>query len=371
VKPGWKEKRTVTERKPIRVGFIGTGWAERVQIPMFRLAGLTIQAVCSGNPEKARQAAQRHQIPQVFETWQALVAADTVDLVTIATPPHLHRAMAIAALQAGKHVICEKPMALNVAEAEAMLAAAQAAPNQLAIIDHELRFHPQRIHLRQLIKDGYIGHVLLVNIAAQAGSRLNPATPWGWWDDAAQGGGMLGAIGSHMLDLSRWLVGKIDRISAQLQIGHFYRQEQATGVQRQVTADDHAQILLRFANGAQGSITVSGLIPGGAGNEILIVGTQGALTLDPQDRLWGTRGEEMSKGDWQPIETGFPAQLPDEASGSQPYAAGTFYFAQALAALPSGQASLPEAASFYDGLAVQRALDAAQRSHRQQIWAEV
>jgi predicted dehydrogenase len=191
----------MADANPIRVGFIGTGWAERVQIPLFRLGGLTIQAICSGNPEKARQAAQKHQIPQVFETWQALVAADTVDLVSIVTPPPLHRSIALAALQAGKHVICQKPTALNVEEAEAMLAAAQAAPNQLAIIDHELRFHPQRIHLRQLIKDGYIGHVLLVNIAAQSGSRLNPTTPWRWWDDATQGGGMLGYRQPHARSL--------------------------------------------------------------------------------------------------------------------------------------------------------------------------
>jgi predicted dehydrogenase len=361
----------MADANPIRVGFIGTGWAERVQIPLFRLGGLTIQAICSGNPEKARQAAQKHQIPQVFESWQALVAADTVDLVSIVTPPPLHRSIALAALQAGKHVICEKPTALNVEEAEAMLAAAQAAPNQLAIIDHELRFHPQRIHLRQLIKDGYIGHVLLVNIAAQSGSRLNATTPWRWWDDAAQGGGMLGAIGSHMLDLSRWLIGKIDRLSAQLQIGHFYRQDPATGMRRQVTADDHAQIMLRFANGAQGSITVSGLVPGGAGNETLIIGTQGALRLDPEDRLWEVHREGFSKGDWQLIKTGFPEQLPNGVPGSQPYAVGTFYLAQALAALPADHVVLPEAASFYDGLAVQRALDAARRSHREQVWVEV
>jgi hypothetical protein len=93
--------------------------------------------------------------------------------------------------------------------------------------------------------------------------------------------------------------------------------------------------------------------------------------LDAQDRLWGARGEDLSKGNWQLIETGFLEQLPDGVSGSQPYAVGAFYLAQALAALPADKAILPEAASFYDGLAVQRALDAARRSHREQIWVAV
>ncbi len=177
----------MSNHKLIRVGFIGAGWSERVQIPMFRLGGLTVQAITSGNPDNAQRAAKNLEIPEVYSTWQELVASPTVDVISIVAPPHLHRAIAVAALQAGKHVICEKPTALNVAEAEAMLAAAQAAPNQLAIIDHELRFHPQRVYLRRLVKEGYIGSVLLVNISVLSGSRLNPATHWHWWSDAERG----------------------------------------------------------------------------------------------------------------------------------------------------------------------------------------
>src|SRR5262245_46350706 len=226
--------------KQIRVGFIGTGWAERTQIPMFRLGGLTVQAICAGHPENAQRAAQNLDIPQVYQKWQDLIASDTAELVSITTPPHLHAEIAVAALRAGKHVICEKPTALNVAEAEAMLAAAQASPGQLAIIDHELRFHPARLHLRRLLKDGYVGSVLLVSLSVLNGSRLHPDTPWSWWNDAEKGGGMLGAVGSHMLDQGRWLVGRIDMLNAQLQTGHFYRTDPATGSQRRVTADDHA-----------------------------------------------------------------------------------------------------------------------------------
>jgi predicted dehydrogenase len=341
-------------------------------MPMFRRGGLTVQAICAGNPDHARRAAQKLEIPEVYNTWRELLESPTVDLVSIVTPPHLHCEIAVAALQAGKHVICEKPTALNVTEAEAMLAAAQAAPNQLAIIDHELRFHPQRSRLRQLVKEGYVGTPLLVTINVHSGSRLNPATPWTWWSNAEQGGGMLGAIGSHMLDQCRWLLGKIDRLVAQLQIAHYYRQDSLTGNRRQVTADDHAHLLVRFTSGVQGSMTVSGITPGPAGSELTLVGTQGALKLDSQDQLWGAQGEDLVKGNWQPIVTGFPENLPESVPAASGFSVGTYYLAQALAqALPAGKTILPEAASFYDGLAAQRALDAARRSHREQAWVAV
>jgi predicted dehydrogenase len=206
--------------------------------------------------------------------------------------------MAIAALQAGKHVICEKPMALNVAEAEAMLAAAQAAPNQLAIIDHELRFHPQRIHLRRLLREGYVGELIAVHLDRLGSERLNPALPWGWLSDVERGGGMLGAVGSHLLDLARWLVGRIDNLTAQLQIGHARRQDPVTGIAQPVTADDHAHLLLRFANHAQGTLTASGLTPGGYGMSITLIGAKGALRLDNQDQLWGAQGDALHQGQW-------------------------------------------------------------------------
>ncbi len=352
----------------LRVGFVGSGWSDRVQIPVFRLGGLTPQAIASANPERARRVAAAHQLPEAYDSWRELIASPTVDIVSICTPPHLHAEIAIAALAAGKHVICEKPTALAVDEAEAMLAAAQAAPDRLAIMDHELRFHPQRLHLRQLIKEGYVGSVLQARFDRLGGDRLDPQQPWTWWSDAAQGGGMLGALGSHLIDLARWLIGRIEALTAQLQIGHLYRTDPSSGFQRQVTADDHADLLLRFANGALGSITVSGLTPGGYGMSILVVGTEGALKLDNQDQLFGMKGKYPG-GEWEPIrpKINLPAieGLPNQGS----FAVGSYYLAQTLAmSLPMGETLLADAASFYDGLVVQRSLDVARRAHQIRGW---
>lgn len=355
----------------LRVGFVGTGWTEKVQIPMFRRAGLTLQAICSGNPENAKRVAAAADLPETHDDWQTLVTSDSVDIVSIVTPPHLHAEIAIAALQAGKHVICEKPTALNVAEAEAMFAAAQAAPNQLAIIDHELRYHPQRIQMRQLIRDGYVGNLIHVKFERLGGERLNPAPPWRWWDDATRGGGMLGAVGSHLLDMARWTVGRIDALSAQLQTVHLYRQDAEENNQR-VTADDHAHLQLHFANDISGTMTVSGITPSGYGMNTLAVGNKGALRLDNEDQLWGAQGDAFHRGDWQRVETDFPAAEITDLAGQNPFAIGTYYLGKRLAeALPAEEYFLEEAASFYDGLVVQRMLDAARKSHSEQIWVEL
>jgi predicted dehydrogenase len=352
----------------LRVGFIGSGWTDSTQIPTFRLGGLTPQAIASANPAKAHAVAEKHGVPEVYDSWQELVASKNVDIVSICTPPHLHKEIAVAALQAGKHVISEKPTALNVNEAEEMLAAAQAAPNQLAIVDHELRFHPQRLQMRQMIREGYIGSVLHAQLDRLGSERLNLDLPWNWWCDVDQGGGMLNALGSHQLDLARWMVGRIEALTAQLQIGHLYRTD-IDGSVRQVTADDHAQLLLRFDNGAQGSITVSGLTPGGWGMSILVVGTDGALKLDNQDQLWGMRGSAYPGGEWEAIRPRHAPANMAELPNQRAFGIGTYFMAQMLAmSLPMGEVLLADAASFYDGLVVQRAIDAARVAHQNGAW---
>jgi predicted dehydrogenase len=139
-----------------------------------------------------------------------------------------------------------------------------------------------------------------------------------------------------------------------------------------VTADDHAQVMLRFANGAQGSITVSGLTPGGWGMSIVAVGTDGVLKLDNQDQLWGMRGGAYPDGEWEPIRPRHApanlAELPNQRS----FGIGTYYFAQMLAmSLPMGEVMLDDAASFYDGLVVQRGLDAARMAHQSGAWLKL
>ena len=363
---------TAINARPVRVGYIGAGWADRTQIPTYRLAGLTAQAVCARRLERAQGVAERHLIPETYATWQELIASPQVDVVSIVTPPHLHAEIASAALAAGKHVICEKPAALNASQVEKMLAAAQAAPDKLAIIDHELRFNPARAHLRRLLRKGYTGSPLYVHLTWYGSGRLDPRQPWDWQSDAERGGGMVGALGSHLYDLARWLMGRVDGLSAQLQIGHFARHDPAANAQRQVTADDAAYFQLQFGGGVQGRVEISALRPGGKGMTVLVVGTTGALRIDEDDTLWGMQGAAYPEGEWQRLP--LPGEAVDLSAlrSRSPFTVGCYYFGRALAAaLRSDAPDLPDAATFYDGLAVQRGLDAARRSAREQAWVRL
>lgn len=359
--------------REVRVGFIGAGWTERIQIPCFRLAGLTAQAICASKPENAQRVAANLEIPETYNSWQDLVRSDTIDLVSIVTPPHLHAEIAVAALRAGKHVICEKPTALNVAEAEDMFAAAQAVPNQLAIIDHELRFHPQRAHLRRLVREGYVGTPLSIELDWLYRRGLDPQQPWGWINDAEKGGGSLGAIGSHLVDQARWIVGRIDGLAAQLQTAHFLRPDPTGNGSRRVTSDDSAYLMIQFDAAVQGRIHVNALYPEDRGMSILLVGTEGALKLDTDDRLWGQKFSDHPTGAWTKniweeltvADESRDLPLPNRRA----FTVACYYLGKTLnEALRRGKTYIPDAATFYDGLVVQRVLDAARRSSRERAW---
>src|SRR5260221_13309279 len=172
-----------------RVGIIGTGWGARVQVPAFREAGLEVVAIAAQDTEKTRRTAAELGLTP-FDDWRALLAGD-IDLITIVTPPSEHLAMATTALDAGKHVLCEKPTALNTFEAEQLVAAAAKQPSQLALIDHELRFLPSFRTARSLD----LGGVRYVEIRYASPVRGDRTRQWNWWSDAAHGGCGGGAVG--------------------------------------------------------------------------------------------------------------------------------------------------------------------------------
>jgi len=199
----------------LRVGVIGTGFGSTVQIPAFRAhPRVEVVAVASGRPGKARKVAEEFGVPHAFDAYADLVPAD-LDLVSITAPPDLHHPMTMAAVAAGRHVLCEKPMALSAAEAAEMLAAAERA-RVVHLIDHELRFNPNRRKVKRLIAEGFLGQPRHALITAMSPGRRDPTLPWGWWYDAARGGGLLGAVGSHQIDLLRYWLGEIESASGTL-----------------------------------------------------------------------------------------------------------------------------------------------------------
>ena len=337
-----------------RIGIIGTGWGARVQVPAFREAGLEVVAIAGHDAERTRRIAGQLDV-KPFDDWHALIESD-VDLVTIVTPPSEHLQMATATLDAGKHVLCEKPTALNVDEATRLVAAAQKHPDRLALIDHELRFLPSFRAARERMND--LGGVRYTEVRYASPSRGDRTREWNWWSDADHGGGIWGAVGSHFVDTLRFLGMEIEAVQATLRT--IIAERPFENGTRPVTSDDFASVNLRSAGGVIAAITLSTVASGpDEPSTITIHGEEGAMRLAGEELLTAMRGEPFTVAS----SAGRSDRKGNSAGGA--FGSGTYLLGRALlAALDNGDRdALANAATFDDGLAQQRVLDAARASN--------
>lgn len=333
-----------------RIGIIGTGWGARVQVPAFREAGLEVVAIAGHDPERTRRVAGQLDI-EPFDDWRALIASN-VELVTIVTPPSEHVEMATAALDAGKHVLCEKPTALNAAEAGKLVAAAEKSRDRLALIDHELRFLPSFSAARERVKE--LGGIRYAEVRYASPGRGDRSRAWNWWSDAEQGGGIWGAVGSHFVDALRFLGMEIESVQATLQT--IISERPFENGTRRVTSDDFASINLRLSAGAIATMTFSAVASGpDEPTTLTIHGEEGALRLVGEELLTAMRGEPFTVA----TSAGRSDRRGNSAGGA--FGSGTYLLGRALrSALEDGdRTALSLAATFEDGLAQQRVLDAA------------
>lgn len=346
----------------IGIGVIGTGFARRVQIPAFlRCEGVRVASVASHNIDNAKATADESAAGHFTDDWRETVAHNDVDLICITTPPYLHREQTLAAIANGKNVLCEKPMAMNVAEAEEMAAAARNS-GKLMLIDHELRFQPGRRVARQFIRDGKLGNIRNVKHIFQAPHRGDASLPWNWWSDAKAGGGALGAIASHVIDGFRWLLDtEISSVSCQLQ-SHIKQRTDPNGDVRDVTSDDETLMMLRLnrcaaAKDATGIVSISMCEHPNYVSRFEIYGERGTLLIDHNGGLrFAAAGSEFSSID---VDLGANIDgLPDTG-----FARAFVSFAPFIVdGIRSDASSIEDAATFDDGVMIQRVIDAARLS---------
>ncbi|MSQ22581.1 MAG: Gfo/Idh/MocA family oxidoreductase [Dehalococcoidia bacterium] len=160
----------------MRIGVIGVGFGSRVQIPGFQSESLEVVAVCTRRREGAERSAQEHGIPGVYTDYRQMRQHPGLDAVSIATPPASHHEIALAALNAGKHVLCEKAFAMNQAEARAMWQKAEQT-GLTAMVAHEFRFAPARAYVKELLQQGYVRDIRSVHINLFMGPTRMPSGP--------------------------------------------------------------------------------------------------------------------------------------------------------------------------------------------------
>ncbi|MCE7986279.1 MAG: gfo/Idh/MocA family oxidoreductase [Caldilinea sp. CFX5] len=203
----------------VRVGVIGTSWyADLVHLPNLKSHPQAhLAAICGRNAGRTQEMADKYNIPAIYTDYREMITQAQLDAVVIATPDDLHYAMTMAALDAGLHVICEKPLAMNATEARAMTEKAEAVGIKHMVF-FTARWMPHYRYLHQLVSEGYIGRPYLFQIRYLGGFGRKGLYRWRF--DAQRSNGMLGDLGSHMIDLAHWLVGDITRVSGKLGIAN-------------------------------------------------------------------------------------------------------------------------------------------------------
>lgn len=353
-----------------KVGIIGTGFGAKVHAPMMDhhegFHVVAISSVSRGNIEEARNVSG---IDKVYTDWQQMLEQETLDLVVVASAVNLHKEMAVAAFKKGVHVVCEKPMAFDTEETKKMISARDHA-GKWGLINHEFRFLPARTKVKEILESGRLGKVLHVRyLCSFANYTALISKPRGWLGQEENGGGMLGALGSHMIDsLQWWLDSTFNEVFSQLPI-HIPSQTDQNGNKERRTADDAFQIIGTLENGT--TVTVE-LISAALQTEntwrLEVFGTEGTLVmLDDKKVLLSVENTPFEE-----VEL-----VPDlEAPLSMPQIAARYYngFQRALDALHgtlfSGKKH-PYLADFEAGSSTQKVLDAVRKSAREGRKAEV
>lgn len=369
---------------PIGAAVVGTGFGLFTHVRALRMAGFEVRAIIGRDLAKTKARAAPLGIARAANDLPALLNDDPqIRLVTVATPPHAHAGPVLQALAAGRHVVCEKPFARDLVEARLMVKAAREA-GVVALLGAEFRYDSAQALLARVVHAGMIGDPLLFHRiyqqpGNQAGEQDEPLADW--WIDAAQGGGFLGAFGTHMIDQVRATVGDITAVSAILR-------KLSTG-RPSMTSDDYYNVQLHCANGCMAVIEAAMCLPGPFTMGTRVAGTTGAAWIQSgaafgePEQVWlqdaqGARAlpmpPELTNSAPEPFPVTELIQTEMDRWHTQGFDVAPYakLFGQARALILGQPTPLPDpAADFRDAAAGQAVLDAARASAEAGQWIAV
>jgi predicted dehydrogenase len=287
----------------IRVGLIGAGGNVRNRhIPGFQqVEGVEIVGVANRTLESSRTVADQFNLSQVYSGWQELLEDDSINAVCIGTWPYMHRAITLAALEKGKHVLTEARMAATAQDAGDMLAASQAHPELVCQLTPTSTTYKIDNLIKRLVNDGSVGEVLSVELQALQNRFADLGGKLHWRHDWKMSGYNTLNIGASYESMMRWL-GRGNRVMAMSKVHVPYRSDEK-GEMVSVSIPDHMNILYELANGAQVHMRMSATTGLSTGNQTWIYGTEGTIHIDQQQKVFAGR-----RGDDQLIEVPNPAE---------------------------------------------------------------
>ena len=284
----------------VRVGVVGTSWwPDWLYLPVLKgHAQVSLSAICGRNRDRAGEMAAKYAIPAVYTDYEEMFRLGNLDAVVIAVPDDLHYTIAMAAMEAGLHVLGEKPMAFNLEQARKMCAKAEAARVKHMIF-FTYRWVPYIRALERLLSQGTIGRVLDVQFTYIGDYARGAEYQWKW--DRQHGLGVLGDLGSHLIDMARLTVGEIARVQASLNVR--IPKAHPAG-ESYPAANDSATLALQFANGAAGTIFASAGVQLGSRGQvqrILLAGEEGTLEVTSDWTGYSLRGLRGSETEFQEL----------------------------------------------------------------------
>ncbi|NLC56362.1 MAG: Gfo/Idh/MocA family oxidoreductase [Armatimonadetes bacterium] len=301
--------------KPLRFAVVGLGMGQAHCHDINDARGAELVAVCDLVPERVEAMTKAYGCRGTTDFAEILAAPD-IDVVNIATPSGMHAEHTIAALRAGKHVICEKPPEVTVAKVDSMIAAQRETGKKLMII-FQSRFEPLYRRLRQTIQDGRLGRLIGVHATVHWYREQSYFTCPGMWKGtwALDGGGSLANQGVHTVDLIQWLCGPVVEVYGKYGV---YAHD--------IEAEDKTVAVLEFANGALGTLTSTTALYPGMDTELIVHGERGTIHCQAGLRMWRIRGETPeaeAEEERQMMELYGPGDKPAGSVSSDPFAFAT------------------------------------------------
>lgn len=361
----------------VNVGIVGTSWwADAMYLPALSTHPHTrLVAICGRNRETAQRMADRWHIPQVYTDWEAMIERGGLEAIVISTPNDTHYPIAMRAIEAGLHVLCEKPLALNYRQARAMADAAKARGIKTCV-PFTYAHMPNNRFLKEQILGGYIGRPYHLNMRYYAEYARKSEYLWRF-DMEVAGGGVIGDLGSHYFYLAEWFYGPIKAVSAHLGY-HVNRPATRPDGTPYTPADDSALITVQFHSGAHGLIHVTAVAyegsPFGQTHHMEFHGSAGTLySIFDWDKVQLIKGARDGEG--MPRELKIPDYFWDGARRDT--AQNTYHDVfrkqdrMARGFISAIVRDQPTAPDFEDGARIQRLISAAQRSHAEKRIVEV
>jgi predicted dehydrogenase len=351
--------------RKIRLGLVGTSWWSDFFFSALKThPGVELAAVCGRNKARADEQAAKNNIPAVFTDYAEMMRAGGLEAVVVVTPDDTHHAITLAALDAGLHVLCEKPLAVTAQQAREMLERAE-AKGLRHMVHFTYRWMPYFRYFHDLVAEGFVGRLYHAEFSYLGGWARDTSYAWRYDQDRANG--VLGDLGSHWIDMAHWLAGPISRVRSHL--GVYVKRDGAQGGPLANPANESSLLLVEFANGAHGTIhasSVAHIADRGMQQQVKLYGEAGTLEINanyggPEDGAV-IRAVRAGENEFKTLP------VPDSYwAGAQSAAVWDVFNTQSVgvrAFVDSILEDRPATPDFRDGYRAQQVIDAALASHR-------